>query len=254
MFSSLFHTVLYQPLFNIFIGLYNILPGHDVGLVIVFMTFLLRLVVYPLTASSIKAQRAIQELQPKLEDLKVQYKNDQTKLAQATMELYKQNKVNPFTSCLPLLVQLPLLLALYWVMRDGLAAHNLGTVLYSFISNPVTVNPLSFGIFNLAHPSIVLAILAGGAQFLQAKTLGQKMPPKNAGDGSKDESMAVIMNKQMLYMMPVMTVLIGMRLPSGLTLYWFVSTALMALQQIYTNKQSKVLNPDNKVVEGEVVK
>jgi len=236
MFSAFFHYFLYQPLFNVFVGLYNILPGHDVGVVIICMTVLLRVIVYPLTASSIKAQRSLQALQPKLEALKAQYGTDQAKLAQATMALYKEHKINPLTSCLPILVQLPILIALYWVMRDGLASKDLANSLYSFVSNPGTVNPISLGYFNLSHSSIFLAILSGLAQFLQAKTLNLNMPPKNAGSGSSDESMAVIMNKQMLYMMPIMTAVIGFNLPAGLSLYWFASTLLMALQQMYMNK------------------
>ncbi len=254
MISSIFDAILYRPLFNFFVELYNILPGHDVGLVIVVITILLRLVVYPLTSSSIKAQRSMQALQPKLEEIKKQYKDDQQKLAQATMELYRNHKVNPITSCLPLLVQLPILLALYWVMRDGLSSTNIGPQLYSFVANPGTINPLSLGRFNLLNPSIALAILAGGAQFLQAKTMTRQMPPKNAGEGSKDESMAAMMNKQMLYMMPVMTVVIGFSLPAGLTLYWFWSTILMAAQQYYMLHKDKKETDKNAPLEGEVIK
>jgi len=257
MISSIFHTILYQPLFNLFVGLYNFLPGHDVGLVIIVVTVLLRLVVYPLTSSSIKAQRSLQELQPKLEALKKQYANEQQKLAQATMELYRNNKVNPFASCLPLLIQLPILIALYWVMRDGLASTNLSGSLYPFVSNPGVINPISFGFFNLSKPNVILAILAGVAQFLQAKTMNRQVPPKEAGAGGKDENMMVIMNKQMLYMMPIMTVLIGFSLPAGLTLYWFWSTLLMALQQYYLSKKNPIVANSlatEKIVEGEVVK
>jgi YidC/Oxa1 family membrane protein insertase len=258
MFSTLFNVVLYQPLFNIFVGLYNILPGHDVGVVIIVVTVLLRLAVYPLTASSIKAQRSLQELQPKLEALKKQYAGEQQKLAQATMELYRSNKVNPFASCLPLLIQLPILIALYWVMQDGLASTNLSKSLYSFIANPGTINPISFGFLNLSKPNVILAVLAGIAQFWQAKTMNRQVPPKEAGAGGKDENMMAIMNKQMLYMMPAMTVLIGFSLPSGLTLYWFWSTVLMALQQYYMGKNESISSGsslgNNKVIEGEVVK
>lgn len=254
MISSIFHSILYRPLFNFFVWLYNVLPGHDIGAVIVIVTVLLRLAVYPLTNSSIKGQRAMQSLQPKLEALKKQYAGDQQKIAQATMELYKESKVNPLASCLPLLVQLPILLALYWVMRDVLSGNNLAAQLYSFVFNPGTVSPMTLGIFNLLNPSIVLALLAGGAQFLQAKTLSRQMPPPNAGSGAKDESMAAMMNKQMLYMMPVMTVLIGSRMPSGLTLYWFWSTALMAAQQFYVAYKEKKNTTPTTVLEGEVVK
>lgn len=259
MFSTFFHVVLYKPLFNIFVGLYNILPGHDVGLVIVVVTVMLRLAVYPLTASSIKAQRSLQELQPKLDALKKQYANDQQKMAQATMELYKNNKVNPFASCLPLLIQLPILIALYWVMRDGLASTNLAQSLYSFVPNPGVINPVSFGFFNLSKPNTILAVLAGVAQYLQAKTMNRQIPPKEAGAGGKDENMMAIMNKQMLYMMPAMTVLIGFSLPAGLTLYWFWSTILMAGQQYFMAKDkplSATTNSleTNKAIEGEVIK
>ncbi len=263
MFSTFFHVVLYQPLFNIFVGLYNVLPGHDVGLVIVVVTVLLRLAVYPLTASSIKAQRSLQELQPKLEALKKQHAGDQQKIAQATMELYKNNKVNPLASCLPLLIQLPILIALYWVMRDGLASTNLAGSLYSFINNPGTINPISFGFLNLSKPNVILAVLAGVAQYLQAKTMSRQQPPKEAGEGGKDENMMAMMNKQMLYMMPAMTVLIGFSLPAGLTLYWFWSTILMAGQQYYMAKKNPIVpvnkvidvKPiENKVIEGEVIK
>lgn len=238
MFSSLFHTILYQPLFNGFVGLYNIIPGHDVGIVILAVTILIRLILYPLTSSSIKAQKSLQELQPKLEEIKKQHAGDTQKQTQATMELYKNNKVNPFASCLPLLVQLPILIALYMVMRDGLASTDLAKVLYPFVANPGQLNSVSFGFLNLAKPSIALAVLAGAAQFWQAKTMITKKPPVSAGAGAKDEGMMAMMNKQMLYFMPVMTVIIGFSLPAGLTLYWFFSTLLTGLQQVFLFKKA----------------
>ncbi len=240
--SSLFHTILYQPLFNLFVWLYNVLPGHDLGLVILAVTILTRVILYPLTAASIKAQKGLQDLQPKLDAIKKEFKDDKQKQAQATMELYKNNKINPLTSCLPMLVQLPLLLALFWVMQDGLASKNVAQNLYPFVRNPGTLNIMSFGLLNLAVPNVVLAILAGIAQFFQAKMLSRKTPPKEAGAGAKDEDMAAIMNKQMLYVMPVMTALIGFSLPAGLSLYWFFSTVLMVLQQWYVFKKPQASN------------
>ncbi len=256
MFGTLFHVALYQPMFNIFVGLYNILPGHDVGVVIFIITLAVRALVYPLTSSSIKAQRSMQELQPKLEAIKAQYKEDKQAQAQATMELYKNNKVNPLTSCLPLLIQLPILIALYLVLRDGLASKDIAASLYPFVHNPGTINPVSLGVFNLSTPSIVLSVLAGFAQFLQARGLMRKSPPKAAGVGGKDEDMMAMMNKQMLYVMPVLTAIIGVRLPAGLTLYWCVSTGLMALQQyILTKGGNKPTTPSSQppVIEGQIV-
>lgn len=237
MFANLFHTVLYQPILNIFVLLYNIIPGHDIGIVILLITIFIRAAVYPLMSSSIKSQKSVQDLQPKLKEIKEQYKDDQQKQAAATMKLYKENKVNPFASCLPLLVQLPVLIALYMVMRAGLTADNLGNDIYPFIFNPGKLNNISFWVFDMAKASLVLAILAGGAQFFQTKAMLVKQPPKNAGEGAKDEQMMAVMNKQMLYFMPVMTVFIGASLPAGLTLYWFFSTVLTWGQQKLIYKQ-----------------
>lgn len=237
MFSTLFHVILYQPILNIFVFLYNIIPGHDIGVVILLITVLVRAAVYPLMSSSIKSQKSVQDLQPKIAEIKQLYKNDQQKQAAATMQLYKENKVNPFASCLPLLIQLPILIALYMVMRDGLVADNLGKDLYSFMYNPGKLNNISFWIFDMAKPNIVLAVLAGAAQFFQTKAMLVKQPPKNVNEGAKDEQMMAVMNKQMLYFMPVMTVFIGATLPAGLTLYWFFSTVLTWGQQILIYKQ-----------------
>ena len=254
--SQLFHLLLYKPIFNAFVALYNIIPGHDVGIVILAITVLIRLALYPLTNSSIKSQQSLQGLQPKMEEIKKKHANDKAKQSQEIMALYKNNKVNPLTSCLPMLIQLPILIALYMVLRDGLASANLSTALYSFVHNPGTINQISLGFFNMAKPNVILAVLAGAAQYLQAKTLSRKQPPKVAGAGARDENMMTMMNKQMLYFMPAMTVIIGMSLPAGLTLYWFFSTALMALQQLWMNKKHPVAvtTDSGKVIEGEVVK
>src|SRR3989339_468685 len=236
----LFNLILYQPIFNLFVGLYNVLPGHDVGVAILAITVIIRVIVYPLTNSSIKAQKSMQDLQPKMEALKKEYKDDKQKQAQALMELYKEHKVNPFASCLPLLIQLPILIALYTVMRDALASKGLTDVLYGFVMNPGTISPLSLGFFHMDQPNIYLAVLAGAAQYVQAKMSLAKQPPKDAGPGAKDENMAAMMSKQMLYMMPVMTVVIGASLQSGLTLYWLLSTLLMIAQQWWMFRKKDV--------------
>lgn len=235
--SSIFNLVLYRPLLNLFIALYNTIPGHDLGLVILVLTVLIRIVLWPLNNSSIKAQKNLQDLQPKLDAIKKEFPTDKQKQAQATMDLYKNNKINPLASCLPLLIQLPLLLALFWVMRDGLASKNIAANLYPFVHDPGTLNSISFGFLNLTSRSIVLAVMAGAAQFLQAKMMSRKHSPKEAGAGAKDEDMAAAMNKQMLYFMPVMTVVIGLQLPAGLALYWFFSTVLMIVQQWFVFKK-----------------
>lgn len=263
MFGNLFHVVLYQPIFNLFVGLYNIVPGHDLGVVILLTTILVRVIVFPLTYKYIQAQRSMLALNPKLAELRKQYANDKQKQAQATMELYKEHKVNPLTSCLPLVLQLPIIIALYRVLSAGIVSSNLETILYSFVHNPGTINPVTLGLLSLATPQIVLAVLAGLAQFLQARLMTTPPAAPGAGEGGKDEDMAATMNKQMMYVMPVMTVLIGMRLPAGLALYWLFSTLLMIGERLLIGRFSKQELPpsvsnvvkvvDSKVIEGTVV-
>lgn len=236
--SQLFNTILYQPIFNLFVALYNLIP--DVGIVIIVITLIIKIALYPLTKKSIAAQASLAELQPKLEELKKQYKDDQQKLAQETMSLYKTHKVNPLGSCLPILIQLPIFIAIYWVLRAGLANGSFDQ-LYPFVPNPGAIKTMALGLTDLAKPSIALAVLAGAAQFWQAKMMYRKPAPKTAGEGGKDENMMAMMNKQMLYFMPVMTVIIGFQLPGGLSLYWFVSTLLTAVQQKMMTKKPNVV-------------
>lgn len=228
---ALFHTYLYIPLYNLLVAIDAFMPFHDMGLAIIVITALTRLVLHPFSISMFRSQRAMQQLQPKLNALKAQYKDDKQGFSQATMALYKDNKVNPLASCLPLLIQLPILLALYRVLIIGIKSVDT-SLLYHFVPHASTISPLAFGFLNLSPPSYVLAVLAGAAQFWQTKMLQVPQPPV-ASDGAKDEQMMSMVNKQMLYFMPVITVIIGIRLPAGLTLYWLVTTLLTVLQQWY---------------------
>jgi YidC/Oxa1 family membrane protein insertase len=240
----IYNLIFYQPLFNLLVWLYNVIPGHDLGLAIIALTLIIRGVLFPLYYQSIKSQKALQDIQPKIEELKKKYKDEKEKQAQELMVLYKNEKVNPFSSCLPLLIQLPFLIAVYQVFRHGLLSQNLD-ILYSFVANPGHINTLTLGYFNLSGPSPLLATLAGIAQFIQSKMMITRKPPLVQGkevSGSQDEKMLSMMNKQMLYFMPIMTVIIGISLPAGLTLYWLMTTVLMALQQwwMFSKKKSEI--------------
>lgn len=249
MLGQFFNVVLYQPMFNGFVALYNLIP--DVGVVILIITIIIKLVLYPLTKSSIKSQKALNDIQPKMEEIKKKYKDNQQQVAAETMKLYKENKVNPFASCLPLLIQMPILIALCYVLRSGLTTDNFD-LLYSFVRNPEHINTLSLGFLDLSKSSIVFAILAGGAQFWQTKMMMRKKAPPAAGTGAKDENMMAMMNKQMLYFMPLMTVFIGFKLPGGLTLYWFLSTLFTALQQLIVFKKKEANKLAGNIIEGKV--
>jgi len=244
-----YNCIFYQPLFNALVWLYNTIPGHDIGLAIVLLTIAIRLILFPLNYKSIKSQKALQDIQPKVDALRKQYKDNQEQLAKELMILYKNENINPFSSCLPVLIQLPFLIALYQVFIHGLKSQSM-EMLYYFVKNPGTMNTVSLGFLNLLQPNIILAFLAGAAQFWQSKMMVSKRPPLIKGkeiEGSADEKMTAIMNKQIVYFMPIFTVIIGISLPSGLTLYWFLSTLLMALQQVWMFK--KHANKDIQTIE-----
>ena len=250
--SYIFQTIFYQPILNLLVFLYNVVPGHDLGLAIILLTVIIKVVLLPLSKQSIKSQKALQDLQPKIDEVKKKYANQKEEMGRAMLEIYKENKVNPFSSCLPLLIQLPFLWAVFRVFRNGFAGDSLDLV-YSFISRPESINNVAFGFLELAKPNIYLAILAGLAQFWQAKMMVTKKPAIKAS-GAKDENMMAIMNKQMLYFMPILTVFFGLTLPGGLTLYWFVTTALTALQQMYVFKEKDKGNQGSGIIEGQIVK
>lgn len=250
--SKIFTLLFYQPIFNLLIFFYNTISFQDLGIAIILLTAAIKLILWPLGRSSIKSQKALQDLQPKIEELKAKHGNDKVGLSQATMDLYKENKVNPFSSCLPLLLQLPFLWAVYRVFLNGVG--NKLELVYPFIYKPEVINTFSLGFLDLAAPNRYLAILAGLAQFWQAKMMMTAKPAVKSA-GSQDENMAAIMNKQMLYIMPAVTVAIGFTLPGGLTLYWFVLTLITALQQLVTfRKKSGPEKGAAKVIDGEIIK
>ncbi|MCK5211168.1 membrane protein insertase YidC, partial [Candidatus Parcubacteria bacterium] len=111
----MFQTFFYQPVLNLLVFLYNIVPGNDLGIAIILLTVVIKLLLLPLSKKSIKSQKALQDLQPQTEELKKKFKDNKEAMSKAMLELYKKNKVNPFSSCLPLIVQLPFLFAVFRV-------------------------------------------------------------------------------------------------------------------------------------------
>ncbi|MCX6741301.1 MAG: YidC/Oxa1 family membrane protein insertase [Candidatus Parcubacteria bacterium] len=226
-----FKVILYQPILNLLVWLYNIIPGHDLGVAIIIVTILIRAILWPLSQKSVRSQKALQDLQPKLKVIQDKYKDDKQKQAAAMMAIYRENKINPLSSILPILVQLPILIAVYQVFWKGINATQM--VLYPFIHNPGVLNKMAFGFLDLSHRNIILAVLTGVVQYWQTKMLTKTTPPPTLAkkEGAKDENMMAMMNKQMNIMMPIFMVIIGITLPSGLLLYWLIGLFLTILQQ-----------------------
>ncbi len=238
---SFFHFIIYQPLYNVLIFLYNVIPGKDFGISIILITILLRTLLIPLYKKQIESQKKLQELQPKIKALQEKTKDNKEQQTKQLMELYKENKTNPFSGCLPLIVQLVFLIAIYRVLinisSSGLSVDS--SQLYSFVLPPAKINQLFISLIDLTQPSYVIAALAALAQYFQTKMLmGQQQAPAITVSDSDKPDMAQMMNKQMLYLGPFLTLFIGIKFPAGLSLYWLAGTLFMLVQQILMQKKS----------------
>lgn len=225
--KDIFKVILYKPLYNILIFLAWLVPGHNIGWAIIILTILIRLLFVPSSIKTLISQQKIQKLQPELEKIKEKYKDDKAGQTKAMMAFYSQHKVNPLSSCLPLIVQMVILVILYRVFLVGLDASRFGDLLYGFVPRPEYIKTV-FLWFDLTKPDPwILPAMAAGLQFLQAWQMKPKQPAKKEGE----PDFASMFSKQMIYMMPVMTLLIGHRLQAALVLYWVITTAFMVVQQ-----------------------
>lgn len=224
-------TYLTNFIYQCLLFFYNLFGGN-LGLSIVALTIAIKVILIPLVVPTIKSAKKMQDLKPELDRLKQKH-TDKVQLQQAQLDLYKQNGVNPAAGCLPQIVQVIILIALYQVFIKFLQQPNI---------NGSAVN-FSFLYFNLTKPDpyYILPILAGFSQFIFSLMMTSGLEshvqnPKVKDEKKKEEDsleMAQSMQTQMVYMMPLMTVLISLKFQSGLILYWVVSTLFSIIQQYY---------------------
>ncbi len=233
-FTNFFHVILWQPLFNLLILLCYYLPGHNLGVAIILLTLLIRIILYPLQDKASKSQLAMQALQPRLKEIQTKYKNNKEEQAKAMMQLYKTEKINPFSAILVTFIQLPILFILYRMFWQGIQEENF-VYLYSFVQRPGIINPMFLGI-NLNDPSKLLAIIVGVTFFLQSKFAMPKKE-KNQNQPKKKSGFADMFQKQMLFLFPVLITIILLNLPAALGLYLLVAGIFMATQQFFIRKK-----------------
>ncbi|MFA6257141.1 MAG: YidC/Oxa1 family membrane protein insertase [Candidatus Paceibacterota bacterium] len=243
MISNIWNTVLYEPLLNALAFLVSVIPGGDVGLAVIILTIIVKLILLPLSHRSIESQAEMNMLQPELSKIKTSgaSKEEQAKL---TFELYKKHKVNPFSGCLLVLVQIPIIFALYYVFSRGISFQN--GYLYSFIPVPEHANMMFLGVLDIAGKSVVLAILAGVSQYLQAHFMPKPTPTSSSNSGSFSDSFAKSMHLQMKYIFPFIVAFIAYSISGAVALYWITSNVFMAGQQIYV-KRKEFSKPDQHI-------
>lgn len=217
--SDIFH-ILDRPILNALALLYTYLPGQDFGVAVIVLTVLLRLILYPLSAKAFESQKAQMRIQGKVRALQEQYKGQRDELSRKLLELYRVEKVNPFTAILPLLPQLLVLLSLYRVLNNGL-----GEGQFSFL------DPSFFGVVDLSGKFWPLAIAAGISQFIQ----GKQILPSTQKAGAKDMSQNI--QTKMVYALPLLTVVFALQFPAALSLYWTTSNIFSIAQQWHLMKK-----------------
>ena len=236
MLHSFWNAILYRPLYNLLLFILTAVPGSDIGIAIILLTILVKLVLFPLTQRSIESQIAMKELEPKITDLKAKV-TDKTELNKQTYALYKENKVNPFSSCLLILIQIPIIIALYQVFLHGFGTSS-PVPPYSFLHLPAVFNFKFLGLVDLSKKSIVLALLAGVSQYLQG-LFTQLRQGKPSGEGMTNE-FAKSMQTQMLYVLPVLIAIIAYRLSGAVALYWITSNMFTVGQELYTRRKMRL--------------
>ena len=214
------------PMINILIVLSNYLFG-SFGLAIIALTIAVNVCMYPLTLKQIKATQAMQSIQPKIAELQKQYGKDRQRMAQEQMKLYKESGMSPTGCLVPMLIQLPVWIALFQSIMRLVAVIpenflGLSQYLYSW---PVVYSALPLGNeflgLNLAEGNMILAVLVGGTMWLQQK---MSMP-------SVTDPKAQAQSRMMLWMMPLMFAFISLSFPSGLALYWVTSSIIRVIFQ-----------------------
>ncbi len=234
----MFHTILINPIYNAFIFLIGVVPGGDVGLAIIAMTVVIRLVFYPLFASSIRTQMGMQAAQSELDEINTKYKDNAEERGRHTMELFKKYNVRPFSAFLALLVQIPVFIALYYAFfREGLP-QIATSILYPFVHAPAVVNTQFLGFLDLLqHHNIVLAVIVAGLQYLVVRFSlfrTQKKAPAKKDDAARAQA---LQQQLMMYFLPGLMGVVSYTVPAAVGIYFAAGSVISLLQEWLIQRQ-----------------
>ncbi|MFT5352783.1 MAG: YidC/Oxa1 family membrane protein insertase [Candidatus Paceibacteria bacterium] len=238
--KELFNNLFFEPLYNGLVFLVGVIPGGNVGVAVIILTVIVKFILFPLSIKAVRTQAKMKVVQKPLEDIRKKYDKDREAMGKAMLALYKEHKINPFSSFFLILLQIPVIFALYWVfLRGGLPNINMD-ILYSFISVPAEVSMHFLGSINVGESkSVLLALLAAGTQFYQAKFSFPKIEEPKDGEKSLKNDMMKGMSFQIKYILPVIIFFISYTLVSAVALYWTVSNLFAIGQELYVRKNIK---------------
>lgn len=241
--SWLYNTLMYEPLYNGLIFLMDI--GADAGVAVVVLTLIVRFILFPLSRKAVITQQNVKRFQPEIDAIKEKYKKDRQEQARKILELYKEKGINPFSSFFLILIQLPIIFALYRIFWASGLPEIKQNILYSFVPVPESVNMVFIGIFDIASKSWVLAVLVGITTFVQMKlSMPALKGAKPIGQSFKDD-LARSMNIQMRYFFPVISIFISYTLSGAIALYWLTSNLFTIGQEIVIKRTNKIKSEKN---------
>lgn len=241
MFSYIWHTFFFDPVYNLLTFFLDTVPHGDLGLAIIATVIVIKVLLFPLSLKAVKTQKIMREIDPKLKQIKIDHKDNREAQAKAMMEVYKEAGLSPFASILVLFIQLPVIIALGIVTLYGSGGIKLPNInpdiLYSFIPVPDSVSMLFLGQFDIAASSLVLALVAGFTQFIATSLSLPKLAPKDptAAPNMKDDFMRN-MQLQMKYVMPVFMVFVAYAFSAAIALYFVVSNITTIIQELLVRK------------------
>ena len=238
MIGDIFNTVFFNPIYNGLIFLLDTVPFIDVGIAVILVTVVVKLILFPFSLKMVKTQLAVKALEPHITKLKETHKEDKQEQARQTMALYKEKGVNPFSGFLLILIQIPVIFALYWVfLKGGLPEINMD-ILYSFTPIPDSINMNFLGLIDVSTKSIIFALFAGITQYFQIK---YSLPPLKArsGKNSIKDDLARSFHIQMRYVMPIIVFSIAYAISAAVAIYWTTSNLFAIGQEIYVRRNIK---------------
>ncbi len=254
---TIWNKIFYYPIYNALIFLMGTVTFGDVGFAVILLTLAVKIVLFPLSQKSIKSQIVLKKIDPELKKIKKDFPDKQEQ-AKQTFALYKKYGVNPFSGCLLVLIQIPVIFGLYYAFYKGLALGNVP--IYSFVHYPENANAMFLGLVDLHGKSLVFAILAGVTQFLQSYFMYPKKTKEEkeieAKEPAKEKTFQDELSKSMTmnikYILPVFIAVIAYQISAAVALYWITSNIATIAQEWYVrrkvNSQFELKKIGNKLV------
>ena len=237
----MFHTLFYKPMYNALIFILDILPNHDVALAVIILTVIIKLVLLPLSHKMFVTQIAQKKVQPIIAKIQEEYKDNRQMLGVKLLEVYKEHKINPFSSILLMIIQIPIVFALYFVFaRGGLPEVNMAD-LYSFVSHANNIRHIFLGV-DFTKANIFIGLIAALSQYGQIRLSLQNVKvekDKPKSEMKPEELMQQQMSFMMKYFMPILIFAASLQVSAAVALYWIISSIFMIAQELYFRNKYK---------------